>query len=88
MKIRYTKHAEKEKFATLAKHGFRVFKKTVKETLLHPDSVYPNAALDQIIASKRIDVRHELRVVYRREGDILTVITFYPARTGRYAYEN
>ena len=37
-----------------------------------------------IIASRSIDEKHVLRVVYKWKGDIITVITFYPAAKGRY----
>ena len=37
-----------------------------------------------IIASKSIDAKHILRVVYRKEDDKIIVTTFYPAEKGRY----
>lgn len=88
MKISFTKHAAKDKFVSLAKHGFPLTKRVIKETIINPDHVEPGNHPDQMIASKILDSQHDLRVVYRKEGDILLVITFYPARAGRYAYEN
>lgn len=87
MKIRYTKHAGIDKFAILSRHKVKVTKRQVRDTILYPDHVESGNDKDQRIASKTIDVNHVLRVVYRRDGDILVVITFYPARVGRY-YEN
>lgn len=78
----------KDKFASLAKHGFPLTKRVIKEAITHPDQVEPGNHLGQLIASKRFDARHDIRVVYKKEHDILIVITFYPARAGRYSYEN
>lgn len=53
--------------------------------LVHPTGVqrvftdYPN-----FIASGRLDKDHIVRIVYKIEGDIITVITFFPAKKGRY----
>lgn len=88
MKIRYTKHAEHEKFAILKRHGFRITKKMIMDVLLNPHAVTHDDDFHQSIAGKRLNGTHELRVVYRTEDDILIVITFYPTRIGRYSYEN
>lgn len=88
MKIIFTKHASKDKFATLAKHGFPLTKRAIKETIMDPDDVHPGHYPNQMIASKKYDARHDIRVVYKKEHGILTVVTFYPARAGRYSYEN
>lgn len=84
MIIRYTKHAERDKFSVLARHGFVITKKMVRQTVEDPDHLELIKERLQMIASKKIDDRHVLRVVYRMEGDIIVVITFYPAEMGRY----
>lgn len=73
-----------DKFSVLARHDFVISKRMIRNVLIRPDHVEPGRHPMQIIASKRIDREHILRVVYRKEGDILTVITFYPAEARRY----
>jgi hypothetical protein len=41
----------------------------------------------RMIAQRRINERHVLRVIYRQEGEDLVVITFYPGRRERYEAE-
>lgn len=84
MKIIYTKHAGVDKFALLRRHHFKVSKRLIKEVLQNPEHIDKESDTPKIIASRSIDSRHILRVVYRKEGDIITVITFYPAEKGRY----
>lgn len=86
MKFVFTKHAAVDKFTMLKKHKFktRVTKQLIKQVILAPEHIDEKSDLPKIIASKTIDERHILRVVYRKEGDIIIVITFYPAEKGRY----
>ncbi len=81
-RIRYTKHA-RLKFDVLRKHGFEVVPEQVVKTLEDPDLVI-DAGGGIWIAQRRITLRHVLRVVYRKEGDEMVVITFYPGRRSRY----
>lgn len=84
MKIKYTRHAAVDKFLMFKRHKFKVTKKLVKEAIINPEHKDKESDAPKIIASKSIDSRHILRVVYRKEGDIIIVITFYPAEKGRY----
>lgn len=84
MKIVYTKHAAVEKFDMLKKHKFTVNKKFIESVIKNPDHKDAESDKPKIIASKDIDQKHVLRVVYKREDDIITIITFYPAEKGRY----
>lgn len=86
MRIIYTKHAE-NKFIKLSKQGAKITKENVSNTLEFPDHVDEQIDFPKIIASKKINEKLILRVVFKRKDDIITVITFYPARRGRY-YEN
>ncbi|NOZ60035.1 MAG: DUF4258 domain-containing protein [Euryarchaeota archaeon] len=81
MKIVFTDHAEL-KFEILGNHGFRVTKKQVEDTVLKPDKIMEGRK-GRLIAQKRIDAEHLLRVVYEKGEDIV-IITFYPARRERY----
>lgn len=84
MKIVFTKHASVDKVAMLKKHNFTSSKAFIKETIKNPDHEDKESDFPKIIASKSIDAKHVLRVVYKKEDDIITVITFYPAPKGRY----
>lgn len=83
MKLKFTKHAL-NKFKYLSDVGVDVSRQLVKDILdkpLHTDVVsdFPNK-----IASGRLDESHISRIVYREEGVTMVIITFYPARKGRY----
>ena len=83
MKIGYTKHAEK-KFKDLAALGMTINKRLVNNTVKKP--VHLDEATDppNKIASGELDTKRILRVVYREKGDRIVVVTFFPARKGRY----
>ncbi|OGK41564.1 hypothetical protein A3A74_08055 [Candidatus Roizmanbacteria bacterium RIFCSPLOWO2_01_FULL_35_13] len=84
MKIVFTKHASVDKVAMLKKHNFTANKAFIKEVIEKPDHEDKESDFPKIIASKSMDSKHVLRVVYKLEDDIITVITFYPAPKGRY----
>jgi len=84
VKILYTKHAAVDKFNMLKKHKFNVDKKFIVQVIKNPDHEDKESDKPKIIASKEINQKHVLRVVYKQEGDIITIITFYPAEKGRY----
>lgn len=83
MRIILTRHAEK-KLKDLKQLGVYLTKSLIGEALENPlhvdtESDYPNK-----IASGIFDEKHILRVIFREEDGIITVITFYPAKRGRY----
>ncbi len=78
----FTKHA-KNKFEILKKHKFLVSKKQVLKTIEDSDLI-DRSRLPLFIAQRKIDKDHVLRVVYKQEGDIIKVITFYPGRFKQY----
>ena len=84
MKIVFTRHASVDKVAMLKKHKFVVGRKFIESVIEYPEDEDKESDFPKIIVSKTIDEKHVLRVVYKRKGDIITVITFYPARKGRY----
>lgn len=84
MKIIYTKHAEVDKPAVLRAHKFKVSKRAIEEVIRNPEHIDRKANPPNIIFSRSIDAKHVLRIVCRREDDIMKVITFYPAEKGRY----
>jgi hypothetical protein len=82
MKITFSKHA-KLKFVDLAEHGFKITKEQIEDALNNPEGVIKDEK-DRLIAQRAIDETHIIRVIYRKEGDLIKVITFYPARRRRY----
>ena len=81
--IIFTKHA-RDKFGVLAKHKFIVSEKKVLEVLNTPDLI-DYSRLPLLIAQKKFDSTHVLRVVYKEEAGDIKVITFYPGRFKNYA---
>ena len=84
MTIVFTKHASVDKVAMLKKHNFTASKTFIKDVVKNPDHEDKESDYPKIIASKNMDAKHVLRVVYKKEDDIITIITFYPAPKGRY----
>lgn len=80
--IYFTKHA-KEKFEILKRHKFKIVKEQVIDTINNPDLIdYSRAPL--LIAQKRINTLHVLRVVYKKANGNKIIITFYPGRIKQY----
>jgi hypothetical protein len=84
-KIRFSRHAE-EKFTVLRMHGIRIARQKVIATVRAPDST-DYRRLPLLIAQSTFDARRVLRVVYRKEGDAILIITFYPGRKSEYEKE-
>jgi len=74
--ILFTKHAE-DKFEVLKRHKFTVSRAKVLETVENPDSIDYSRDLI-LIAQRKISKKHVLRVVYKKEGSFIKIITFYP----------
>ena len=81
LRIKFTKHAL-EKFDVLRNYGFEVQKRQIVETILNPESLHERD--NQFFATRAIDSKHAVRVVYEKRKDYLAVITFYPVRRKRY----
>ena len=85
MKIVFSRHAEVDKFKELANHRFHLTRKQVIGVIKNPEHEDKISDEPKVIASKSIDNKHVLRVVYKYEfGGIIKIITFYPAEKGRY----
>jgi len=80
--IHYTHHAH-EKFTLLARYGFPVTEQQVEDTIRYPALVVEQSG-GKLIAQSAISEEHLLRVIYRTDGKVATVITFYPAHRRRY----
>ena len=80
--IIFTKHAE-NKFEILKKHKFLITKKQVLETIEKPELI-DKSRLPLFIAQRNIDGDRVLRVVYKKEFEVIKIITFYPGRRKQY----
>jgi len=80
--IVFTKHA-KDKFEVLKRHKFLITEKQVLTTMRRPDLIDKSRS-PLLIAQRKIDKRHVLRVVYKKENRIIKIITFYPGRKEQY----
>lgn len=83
MKIEFTRHAL-GKFKTHLAAGWKFTQRHIKETIKKPDFADEDEERGVKFAIKRWDSEHDLRVIYKEEGGIITVITFYPTEKGRY----
>jgi hypothetical protein len=82
MAIRFKEHAN-EKVKILRRHGMRLTRKSVEDTMKRSDRVVQGLGGRQI-AERSLDETHLLRIVFIREGANVLMITVYPARRGRY----
>lgn len=80
-RIRFTEHAA-EKFDVLKRYGLKIGRKLVIEAILDPEHLEERNR--QFFATRILDSKHALRVVYENRKDYLIVITFYPVRRERY----
>ncbi|MDO8436358.1 MAG: DUF4258 domain-containing protein [bacterium] len=80
--IVFTKHA-KDKFEVLKRHKFLITEKQVLKTIERPDLI-DKSRLPLLIAQRKIDGSHILRVVYKKEFGVIKIITFYPGRKKQY----
>ena len=80
--IIFTKHAL-EKFKILKQHDCYVTKEQILKTIANPEKIdYSRKPL--LIAQSKFDTNHVLRVVYKKEKDLIKIITFYPGRKKQY----
>lgn len=83
MRIAYTKHAM-GKFKKHQDVGIIITRRDVATTINNPEHVDRESDKPKIIASRSLNEKLILRVVYKIENDIITIVTFYPAQIGRY----
>lgn len=83
MRVIFTYHAEK-KFKDLKELNVHATKSLIKRILGKPAHLDTTSDFPKKIASGEFDQTRILRIVYKRKHDIITVITFYPAKKGRY----
>lgn len=77
--IYFTRYAN-TKLDLLRKHNFSITKERVMEVLEHPESIYQSKFSSYYISEGNFDERYILKVVFKKEGDGIKVITFYPVK--------
>ncbi len=83
MRIIFTKHAlGKFKHPSIIKLGIK--RKHIKSALVDPDYSAEIPERRVMFILKKIDADHDLRVIYRGNGAIIVIVTFYPSTRGRY----
>ena len=81
MKHKFTKHVI-EKISLMKKYGFSVDQEKIISTIKKP--IKKEIKNETFIATSILDKTHVLRVVYRKEDDIIIIITIYPGRIKSY----
>lgn len=83
VKIEFTKHAI-DKFGIFRRHGLKISKRFVAETVRNPELRDDESQKPLKIAASELDNRHYLRVIYKQKDGVKKIITFFPVRKGRY----
>lgn len=83
MKVIFTKHAAKDKLPMLKRFGWVVTKARVKKVIKNP-RWGGLTKKGQKTAMDLVDEAHILRVIFRKEGGIISIITLHIARRGKY----
>ena len=71
------------KVEVLKRHGLVVSKHFIENIVLNPDKI-DKGYKGRLIAQKKLDNDHVLRVVYEEYTDYMLIITLYPGRRRRY----
>ncbi len=79
----FTKHVL-DKLRNLKISRIKITRKLILSTIEYPEDVNSEEDYPNLIASAKLDVDRVIRVVYRIEDSRIIIITFYPAKKGRY----
>lgn len=80
--VRFSQHAI-VKLEVLKAHGVKIDEELIRSTVTYPERVRQGYRGRQI-AERAVAPDHIVRVVYEERPQEIFVITFYPARRGRY----
>lgn len=83
MKIVYTRHVVEDKIPKEKALGWDITKAKIRQIILNP-RWKGVTRFNQETAMGLIDERHILRVIFKREDDIIIVITIHISRRGTY----
>lgn len=71
------------KLEILKAHGLVLSFDGIDDAIRFPDRILKGHK-DRLVAQKRLDDEHVLRVVYEDRGETILVITVYPGKRSRY----
>lgn len=83
MKIVFTKHVLEDTIPRFKKLGWVITKAKIRQTIELP-KWRGNTKFGQPTAMSLMDSGHILRVIFKAEDDIITIITVHIARRGTY----
>lgn len=83
-KIVFCTHAE-HKFLILKQHGVKLTKTQIIDTIINSENTVEGKNFRKI-AQKTFNSEHILRVIFEETTELITVITFYPAKRSRYEH--
>lgn len=83
MRFLFTKHAVKDKLPELKTFGWIITRSRIKEIVTKP-RWSGLTKKGQKTAMDLVDETHILRVIFRKEDGIITIITLHIARKGKY----
>ena len=84
-KIIFCTHAE-HKFIVLKQHGVKISKARIIDVITNAENITIGEH-SRKIAQKPFNSDHLLRVIFEEANDLITVITFYPAKRSRYEHQ-
>lgn len=71
------------KIEILKEHGIDLSVEKINDIIMFPDKI-DKGYKGRLVAQKRMDEEHVLRVVYEEQLDEILAITVYPGRRSRY----
>ena len=77
----YTRHAF-DKFDTKEVRQFKISKKLIEKTIKEGKIVETEEHVSAVVG--KLDIEHSLCVVFKSTGKDIKIITFFPAKKGRY----
>ena len=71
------------KIELLKSHGIELSKEIIEDAIRMPDSI-EKGYKGRLIAQKRMDKEHVIRVIYEERKEKIIIITAYPGKRSRY----
>ncbi len=78
----YSDHAI-AKIEILRRHGIYVDKETIESIITDPEKL-EFGYMNRLIAQRKTDNKHVLRIVYEEKNNYVLIITIYPGKIKRY----
>lgn len=71
------------KIEILKKHGIEIDRKFIELIVSDPEKL-EDGYKNRLIAQRKLDKDHILRVIYEKNNDDILIITVFPGRSNRY----